>query len=566
MTQAAHCHILFHVHDDGMCFHLRLILLSLLLAGAIHSQTIEPKPSEKAISEERISSLREVMEPLEESNRVIERLFAQLEKADGEDAKKLLLGQIELERERLHKLQENFRDIIGGAEAAEYEGESSHDLTIEQLAIDLVEPISRAVQDMSASPRELDALRERLKLWQQKQEKCTTILERIQRLRTVTEDAGLGIEFDLTQRLWEGRKAECQGQIGVLKDQIRERESKRRPFLETLSDALGRFFRTKGLNLVLAMLSGVVMFYVSRRLYGMVRKYSPMHRQKASFASRLVDVVAGMLAVLAALLCSMLVFYVRGDWLLLTLVVLFLIGAVWAGKASLPQHVEEVRTLLNLGSIREGERVVYDGLPFRVKSLGFLTTLHNPRLEGGEYRIPVKKVMHMISRMPDDKEPWFPTELNDWVHMADESYGKIITQTPEQVVLLKLGGSMKTYPTAEFLQGKPENLSHGYRVDLTFGIDYQHQKISTTEVADILEQAIYQALIGKFDKQDIRSVKVEFKEAGSSSLDYLVNVDVSGNLDSRYHVLSRMVAGVCVDVCNERAWVIPFTQITVHQA
>ena len=56
------------------------------------------------------------------------------------------------------------------------------------------------------------------------------------------------------------------------------------------------------------------------------------------------------------------------------------------------------------------------------------------------------------------------------------------------------------------------------------------------------------------------------KEAGSSSLDFQIIVDVSGKLDSRYQILARFIPRVCVDVCNEHGWVIPFTQITVHQA
>ena len=115
---------------------------------------------------------------------------------------------------------------------------------------------------------------------------------------------------------------------------------------------------------------------------------------------------------------------------------------------------------------------------------------------------------------------------------------------------------MKTYPSAAFLEGTPENLSHGYRLACVFGIDYQHQKISTAEVPEIFENAVTTKLAEKFGKEEIRSVKAEFKQAGASSLDYQINVDV----------LERLVQKVCVDVCNEQGWVIPFTQITVHQA
>jgi hypothetical protein len=35
---------------------------------------------------------------------------------------------------------------------------------------------------------------------------------------------------------------------------------------------------------------------------------------------------------------------------------------------------------------------------------------------------------------------------------------------------------------------------------------------------------------------------------------------------SKLRNLERAIPRICVDVCNEQGWVIPFPQITVHQA
>jgi hypothetical protein len=64
----------------------------------------------------------------------------------------------------------------------------------------------------------------------------------------------------------------------------------------------------------------------------------------------------------------------------------------------------------------------------------------------------------------------------------------------------------------------------------------------------------------------VRSIKVEFQSAGTSSLDYVVLADFDGSLGSRYNFIKRRIQSICVDVCNDNGWVIPFTQITVHQA
>ena len=42
--------------------------------------------------------------------------------------------------------------------------------------------------------------------------------------------------------------------------------------------------------------------------------------------------------------------------------------------------------------------------------------------------------------------------------------------------------------------------------------------------------------------------------------------DFKGDAADRYEKLKRAIQRICVDVCNEKDWGIPFTQITIHQA
>ncbi len=172
----------------------------------------------------------------------------------------------------------------------------------------------------------------------------------------------------------------------------------------------------------------------------------------------------------------------------------------------------------------------------------------------------------MTSRESDPKEPWFPTELDDWAILSDGTYGKVITQTPEQVVFLRLGGSMKTFPTTDFLVAFPEKLSRGFRISNTFGIDYKHQPDAVGSIPEVMQQALTLALVGEFGRDAVRSIQVEFSTAGASSLDYDIIADFDGVLASKHRALHRRIQTICLDTCNVHGWVIPFTQITVHQA
>jgi hypothetical protein len=67
-------------------------------------------------------------------------------------------------------------------------------------------------------------------------------------------------------------------------------------------------------------------------------------------------------------------------------------------------------------------------------------------------------------------------------------------------------------------------------------------------------------------EEDILNLRVEFKEAGPSSLDLEVLADFSGRVAKDYNVLKRAIQRICVDACNKNGWIIPFTQLTIHTA
>ncbi|ETX01339.1 MAG: hypothetical protein ETSY1_07735 [Candidatus Entotheonella factor] len=142
----------------------------------------------------------------------------------------------------------------------------------------------------------------------------------------------------------------------------------------------------------------------------------------------------------------------------------------------------------------------------------------------------------------------------------------MVLQTPEIVRLVLLGGSQRTLPTADFLAQSPQVLSTGFRLEVTFRMDYQHQVIITDHVPEQLTAALHEALRAEGYEPHLVHLSVEFAEAGASSLDLNVLADFSGDAAPRYHILRRAIQRICVDACNAHAWVIPLTQLTLHMA
>lgn len=538
--------------------------LWLALAVEVPAQDV---PAGGPTPDRSLPTLKAVAEPLSTAITELDRLAAELKIATSEERIQELTARIESERERVSQFRNRFRDIVGGAEAHAFEVIEVEKVPLQEQFGELLEPLVGALREPTSQLRQTEEMRKSLVVWAERAEKASRVLVRIDKLLALASDERVKSELQSARRIWTGRQSEAAGEAEILRLRIEERDRNTPTMWESFSKMFGGFWRNRGLNLLLAIVVAVGGYIAVRRAYRWIRKISPVHRKdKGTLTSRVTDLVAILAAVLVSIIAVLLVFYLRGDWLLLTLAAVMLIGAAWAGKTALPPYIAQIRMILNMGTVREGERLIYRGLPWKVKTIGFFTIFTNPELEGGDLRVPLEDVMGMISRDADPKEPWFPTRQGDWVILADATYGKVVRQTSEQVVVVKLGGSLKTYPTGEFIEQTPENLSHGFRIQSVFGLDYTHQGIATREAVEIISRALEEGLVRELGREGIVSVKVEFQAAAASSLDLAAIVDFDGVLASRYRFLERALQRIWVDVCNAHGWTIPFAQLTVHQS
>jgi small-conductance mechanosensitive channel len=279
-----------------------------------------------------------------------------------------------------------------------------------------------------------------------------------------------------------------------------------------------------------------------------------------------VDVVYYLFTVVMAIIVALGGLYIMGDWMLLGLSLVVLTGIVWAGKQSVAVFFEQVKLMLNLGSTREGERIIYNGIPWTVDTIQLYCDLVNPQLKGGHLRLPLRDVVALVSREADPDEYLFPCNEGEWIILSDGIFGKVIQQTPEWVQLVLLGGSRMNYATSEFIGLTPRNLSTGFRLQVLFGVDYQHQKDSTEEIPNKMRLSVEKGLLETVKEGELVHLRVELAEAAASSLNYAIIADFSGKAAPQYNMLERAIQRMCVEACNSHGWTIPFTQVTVHQA
>lgn len=518
------------------------------------------------------ATLQRLAESLAEARSDREALVAEATNPDTRGDRKVEIEvELALIRDRVQQLRGGVRDIVGGAEAAEFEEVEEVETTVQDQLGEVIQPILSALQEPTSRLREMEELRSLRNLWLKRRTMSERVIGRITALEAANAAGGndpvLASELASARRQWEARRSESDGQVQVLSLQVDERERNTPGFWQAITRMFGDFVKNRGFNLLLAVVAGVLGFLLTRKGYTGLRRISPIHNRKGgSLLGRASDLIAFSVAVFVSIACILGVFFARGDWLLLTVTAILLFGVLWAGKTALPPYIEQIRMLLNLGAVREGERVIYRDLPWRVESLGFYTVFENPALHGGRMRVPLRAVMSMISRKARSDEPWFPCQQGDWVVLADGIHGRVQHLTPEQVVLSRRGESLKTYRIGEFLELAPENLSSGFRARSVFGIDYAHQAIATTGVPQAFRDAVREVLAAEFGEAAIRAVIVDLDDAGSSALNYSIRVDLTGDAAARYRHVPRLIQRACVETCNARGWGIPFTQITLHRA
>jgi small-conductance mechanosensitive channel len=511
--------------------------------------------------------LQEIQASLKAKRSELRAARRQLKQVTDESERVELEQRIAQEEDEIDNLRESFENIaLGGLDLSVFEAESQTERFDWQQELQVVlKPVFQQLRQLTEKPRQIERLNGQISLLTDQIRISQRALENISQLIDEALEKDTLTRLEQVEDRWERRLGDLQRQREISQLQLQTLQNSSESILQQIRTAVRDFVTGRGLNLALAVAAYVLVYFLMKGLYagylflarrGLVRMASSTtNRRIMAYSYQALTITLATLVTLAAL-------YIRGDVLLLVIAIIILLIILLGLRNYLPRYLQESKLLLNIGAVRERERVIYKSLPWLVRSLGMYSRLYNPALDG-LLRLPLSEMLLLVSRPYREDEPWFPTSPGDWVMMADGVIGQVLRQTPE-IVQLKTKGTVLTYATSNFLAGGPRNLSEGFGVSTVFGIDYKHQAISTHLVPNILHEAIEQGLgktdFGKF----VENILVEFKEAAASSLNYQVYVTMKGEGAEFYFAVSRMVQRICVDTCNAQGWGIPFNQLTLN--
>ncbi len=488
-------------------------------------------------------------------------------KASTSEAEKTALQEMLTQLDQqLSESTADFERIATGVEPAVFTEQKQETFSWKDELTTLLQPSIKELKQLTARARQKTELKDAIAdLGKQ----AATAKQAVGHLNTqidAAKDARIKSYLRELLPAWQNMEKRIQGKLELAQRELAKLEANNANVAESASLYMKDFFRERGLYLLLAFVAFGVVLLLFRLLHRLLFAILPgARKEQRPFYVRVLHISLRMLSVVAAFASFIFILYTAEDWLLLSLAIIILIGIAWAVRQTLPKLWQQARLVLNLGSAREGERVIYNGLPWRVESLNVFCKLSNPAL-GMQLQIPVESMVGLISRPYAPEEPWFPCRKDDWVAIDGKPFAKVVSLSPEQVEVVELGGRRIVYQTSDFLAAKPANLSRNFSLRVVFGLSYDLQAEITTTVPERLKAFLERKLAEHGYTEHCLNLAVDFLQAGPSSLDLAVLADFKGEAAPAYRRIERALNRWCVECCNEQGWEIPYPQLTVHRS
>jgi hypothetical protein len=543
-----------------LCAGLILLTLMLPLSAQEQGQALDNK------GRNTLETLRNLVTLQANLRRDIEALNKQIASAQSDAQKQALLQELKGLQGDLNATSRNLENISAGVDLASLREEEESKFDLQQEVFALLKPAIDEMKDMTFRIRQKSDLKEKITYYSDRLAIVEAALANVERLQGQAQSEQLKQTLAALAKSWGKNRAFMQSELQSAQLQLDELLASEASLAEASQSYLKSFFQKRGLYLGEALLVVLLIVLLSRFSYNLMQRHMPGFRKKhRSFRVRLVELIHRILTILLIVLGPMVVFYLVEDWVLFSLSILLLLGIAWTLRQALPRYWSQIQLFLNIGSVREGERILMEGIPWLVEQINVYSTLVNPEA-GISQRVPIDDLVDLKSRPSRSEEPWFPCKRDDWVILSDGVRGKVIGISHELVQLVERGGAQLTYQTADFLAASPRNLSTNFRLKETLGISYSLQRESTDEIPNRLQHYIQQRIEAEGYGDKLLNLRVEFALANSSSLDITVIADFSGELGDLYNRLRRAIQRWCVDACSEYGWEIPFPQMTLSGA
>lgn len=534
--------------------------------------TQEGQAHPAASSDKCCAELNQVEQSLQENADKQKHVQTLLKQTKDEERIRELTTNLDTLKAQEKSLESIFTKMVFGGVNPQIllnKNEVSDDYKWQEELLVIVKPLFTEMRALTEKPRARDRLNyERLEV----DEKYKTVVGGLDALNAIPMDQvtpEVQKRIEALRKQWNSHKQELENQKNLIALQIKELEDTEIPLELRIKNALSSIFLGRGLVLLLAIFAGVSVVLVfgvavKRSIMWFDLKRKKQRSRKVNTRIRLLWIMYNLVVYISAMMAFLSVIYIQGDMVLFGLAVLLIFLGLISLRNYAPGYVSELKIFLNLGAVREGERIMYRGIPWEVKRLAFYCTCVNPVLENGRIRISLGEIAGLNSRPFNSEEDWFPTQVGDNIFLPDGNYAKVKRQTPEMVYLDSFFREIMI-PAADFYSMQVQNVAEGFYVSPTFGLDYSHTDLKVSDVAQAFEAKVREKLDEIGVTQYLRSISVQVKRIiYGQAIEYAVVMEYDGECAGSYFRIERLTNHACLEVCQAKGWKLPRQQLSVH--
>ena len=545
------------------------VFISILLLSCLGLTNINIAQEIKDIAQESTLSLNQIRMNLDSVNAKRAQIFDELNQTEDLEHKESL----EITLEHLDNQKRNFEKMfektaLGGLEVGLYEVSSTEEEEIMQYdwqkeLIKIVQPVFSSLQNLTESQRKRDFIR-------------TTRAELEQNLISIDEALIHLDELDQSQlnevslkqlekirNSWDIKRSYYENQLDLINLQYREIE-KEGSLYERVIQGVWNFVTNEGKILFLSLGAFFGLLYIFswilRRIVAHHEKkvQSQLHVKKVTLAWRIILLMYELISFVIAFSALLVILHSSGDMVLFGFAILIILAMMISLRNSIPAYFSRLRTFLNMGLAREGERVIYQGIPWEIEHINLYSVfLLNPLLENGRIRLTIDCLENMVSRDMAHDEAYYPTVAGDTV-LIDSIYAQVIKQTPE-TVYLSTYGTLFEYGTAEFAASKPMNLTAGYIASTQFVLDRTHRYDDLNDIVAKLKAVAEELLMNDKNCHALaNAVYTNFREVNAyGDLVFGMSISMGANAEDYYYAIPRLLQQSAVIAANRFGWTLP---------
>lgn len=458
---------------------------------------------------------------------------------------------------RIRELKRNLRELATGIDEEQVQESTQADW--QQEIRDLVTPLINEVRRATQQPREIERLRRTVEEFNAEAGRLSAaevrVGELLQTASPVLAEELKGLRSDL-----QSQQQSVNTQLEIVTHKLNSKLADRKTLSEALNDIFQVFFKIRGINLLIALGAALLFWFVARRVQALSARVIRRNREP-TFLSRIASIIVTAGAGVGAVLVFLLALYFVGDWVLLLITLMLILGVVWTSKQAVQHLWSHTSLLMNMGSVREGERVFYRGLPWRVSAVHFLSRLENPALNGPGLVLPMRDLRELRSREINSSEPWFPSVTGDWVRLGGGQPAQVVFQGVEYVVLKGLSGGEVTIPSPDYYASKLENLSRGFTHQVPVLVNHT----ARGELLGKLRGAMYVEINNALRRHvgGVQSIALELNGITEAGLELLVIADFDGKVAPLFDRAKRVILTAALEVLNRAGVSLPERHLRV---